>query len=109
MNSCGELAMKPKYPKGLALLFLLLAAIIPGLSQTKADEAWQIIRANANEKETSKRVQAVRVLSLLPGDAQAREIAENALKDKNPEVRFRACARYFPIMSPRWCLPPRAH
>jgi HEAT repeat protein len=90
MNSCGELAMKPKYPKGLALLFLLLAAIIPGLSQTKADEAWQIIRANANEKETSKRVQAVRVLSLLPGDAQAREIAENALKDKNPEMRSAA-------------------
>jgi HEAT repeat protein len=82
--------MKPTCPKGLAFFFLLIAVTAACASQTKTDEAWQIIRANLDEKDAPKRVQAVRVLSLLPGDARAREIAEKALSDGKPEVRSAA-------------------
>jgi HEAT repeat protein len=84
--------MKRRNPKAFApaLLLLILAGSRPTFTQTKSDEAWEIIRVNVHEKETAKRTQATRVLGLLPGDPQALELANKAAADEKPEVRAAA-------------------
>jgi len=56
-------------------------------TQTPSEQAWAILQANLNENSIEKRVQAVRVLALLPGDSPALEYAKKAAKDEKPEVR----------------------
>jgi HEAT repeat protein len=68
----------------------MMAGGITAFAQTKRDEAWEILRVNVNEEDTEKRVQAIRVLGLLPGDPQALEIAHKAVEDKKREVRAAA-------------------
>jgi HEAT repeat protein len=86
--------MKSPNPKAFAcvLLFLILADGKTTFTETKSDEAWEILRVNVNEKATEKRVQAIRVLGLLLGDSQALEIAQKAVQDEKPEVRAAAAS-----------------
>jgi HEAT repeat protein len=86
--------MKSPNPRAITcvLLFLILAGVQAAFAETKSDEAWQILRANLSEKASEKRVQAVRVLGLLPGDPQALEIAQKAVQDEKPEVRVAAAS-----------------
>ncbi len=84
--------MKRPNPRAFAavLLFLILASSQITIAETKSHEAWNILRANINEKETAKRTQAIHVLGLLPGDPQALELANKAAADEKPEVRAAA-------------------
>src|ERR1700682_1566406 len=68
----------------------IVAGSVSSFAQTQTNEAWEIIRANLNEKSTERRVQAVRVLGLLPGNARAFRAAQTATKDEKPEVRASA-------------------
>jgi HEAT repeat protein len=56
------------------------------------DKAWEILRTGAHERDTRKRAKAIRVLGLMRGDLTAAHLAEDALKDKQPEVRAAAAA-----------------
>ncbi len=56
-------------------------------AQTPAAQAWSTIREGATDKSSDQRIATMRVLQLLPGDAKAVGIAENGLKDTDPEVR----------------------
>lgn len=55
--------------------------------QTPRERAWNILKAGLADKNTGRRILAVRALGLIPGSPSAVENAENALKDKDPEVR----------------------
>lgn len=55
--------------------------------QSAHDRAWTILKAGLASKITSRRTLAVRALGLIGGSPAAVESAENALKDKDPEVR----------------------
>jgi HEAT repeat protein len=74
----------------LAVVFLLLASSQSRSAETPRDQAWAILQANWNEKSTEKRVQAVRVLALLPRDLRALELAQKAASDEKAEVRVAA-------------------
>jgi HEAT repeat protein len=84
--------MKSLNPKTVALVFVfLIFSGIPGIgAESKRDEAWEILKTNANEKSTEKREIAVRVLALLPGDVRALEFAQKAATDEKSEVRAAA-------------------
>ena len=86
--------MKAMIPKACALALLVL--MLPGSKAIRADanrdRAWEIIRVNLNETSVEKRVQGVRVLGLLPGDAHAQLLAEKAATDEKPDVRAAAAA-----------------
>jgi HEAT repeat protein len=71
-------------------LSLIIAAALPAFAQCKRDEAWDILRANLNEKSAERRAQAIRVLGLLPGDPRALKDAQDGAKDSAPEVRAAA-------------------
>jgi hypothetical protein len=75
---------------GSSGLLLVMACTGPLLAQTPQQQAWNILRAGVNEKNTGKRTQAVRALRLLPGDPEAVEMAEKALQDQKPAVRAAA-------------------
>ncbi len=71
----------------------MLVLLFPGpgrAAESKRDEAWEILKANVNEKSAEKRALAIRVLGLLPGDRQALELAQTASTDDKPEVRAAA-------------------
>jgi hypothetical protein len=70
----------------LAISVSLLAPSLTSAPQSSQDRAWQIIKANLNEKDAAKRVIAVRVLGLLPGDPQA------ARRRAGPDGRQHVCA-----------------
>ena len=72
------------------MLLFLLAHAGALLAQTPRQQAWDILRAGVNQKNTGKRTQAVRALRLLPGDPEATEMAQMALQDRKPEVRAAA-------------------
>ncbi len=74
----------------LVCVFLLSSGSLGMRAETKRDEAWDILKANLNEKGTEKRAVAVYVLGLLPGDRQAMEFAQKAATDEKPEVRAAA-------------------
>src|ERR1700680_2777001 len=86
-------------------LFLVLSAHTPALlAQNPQERAWDILRAEVNEKSTGKRVQAVRALRLLPGNPEATEMAERALQDRKHEVRA-AAATALGLMGSTGSLP----
>ena len=79
-------------PKAFALAFVfLLFSGTRGIgAESKRDEGWNILQMNIIEKSTEKRVIAVHVLALLPGDARALGLAQKAATDDKPEVRVAA-------------------
>ena len=74
----------------------LIAAIIPlfltvaSYAQTNTTRAWSLLEAGSEEKNSSLRLAAVRVLGLIPDDPNAVELAEKALNDPNALVRAAA-------------------
>jgi HEAT repeat protein len=86
--------MKPFIAKACALV--LLISVLPNSKVTRADanrdQAWEILQVNLKEKSDEKRVQAVRVLGLLPGDPRALGLVEKAVTDEKPDVRAAAAA-----------------
>jgi HEAT repeat protein len=74
----------------LAVVFLLLLSSQSRSAETPRDQAWAILQANWNENSTEKRVQAVRVLALLPRDLRALALAKKAASDETAEVRAAA-------------------
>lgn len=72
---------------------IALLALIAGpgiLAETPEQQARDMLRSGVTQKNTGKRVQAVRALRLLPNDSEARDMAEAALLDRNPKVRTAA-------------------
>jgi HEAT repeat protein len=53
-------------------------------------EAWEILTAGAQNHSREKRAKAFRALGLLSGESRAVDLAEDALEDKEPEVRVAA-------------------
>ena len=77
-------------PLVLGISVSLLAPSLTSAPQSSQDRAWQIIKTNLNEKDAEKRVIAVRVLGLLPGDPQAARLAEQTAGDEKGAVRAAA-------------------
>lgn len=77
--------------KFLALLWAVCSiATLTAHAVSKAslkEQAWDLLRAGVDDEKVPHRATAVRVLSLLPGEAEARTLAANALQDEKPEVR----------------------
>jgi len=73
----------------LLVLCCSLTANPAQLPSLKA-QAWQLLHNGVQEKNTEQRATAVRVLSLLRGQAEAIKLARAALSDGKPEVRAAA-------------------
>jgi len=65
---------------------LLSAPPIP--AETSTGKAWGLLETAVQSKRSSARVAGVRVLGLVPDNANARKLAESALEDPKPEVRI---------------------
>jgi HEAT repeat protein len=57
------------------------------LSQMPYDQAWSILQAGARNERSEQRIATMRVLQLIPEDAKAERMAEQSLRDKDPDVR----------------------
>jgi hypothetical protein len=77
----------------VSCLWLICAGAICCLAQESADiespkhKAWDLLQTAAFSKKTADRTNGIRALGLLDDNTQARELAESALDDKNPDVR----------------------
>jgi HEAT repeat protein len=56
------------------------------------DQAWLVLRSGLSEIKAPKRLEAVKALSLIPGDRNAERLALHALEDNNASVRTAAAA-----------------
>jgi HEAT repeat protein len=72
------------------LALIILPSAVAFAADTPKQQAWGILKTELSDKGAHKRAQAVRVLGLLPGDTEARKIAEGDLDDKEPSVRAAA-------------------
>src|SRR5262249_1057152 len=93
--SCGREQSQMKRLISLArpsclLLLMLMASSVALFAETPQQQAWKMLRAGVNQKNTGKRTQAVRALRLLPGDPEALEMAQTAVEGRKPEVRVAA-------------------
>ena len=86
-----------------ALLTLIAGAEIVA-AETPEQRAWDTLRSGVNQKNTGKRIQAVRALRLLPDDSEATEMVENALRDRDPRVRA-AAATALGLMGDKEAIP----
>jgi HEAT repeat protein len=81
--------------------FAIAAALLPAADLSTPDgptaRAWVILLQGVTYKSSTKRVNAIHALRLLPSNARAQTIAENALSDSNPKVRAMA-ARVLGLM-----------
>lgn len=59
----------------------------PTFAQAPVDQAWTVLQDGAANKSAEQRLATMRVLQLVPGNAKATTMAEQGLKDKDPEVR----------------------
>ncbi|MGA9758979.1 MAG: HEAT repeat domain-containing protein, partial [Candidatus Sulfotelmatobacter sp.] len=59
-------------------------------AQTAANSSWAVLEAGLEQKSSTQRLGAIRVLGLIPDDPHSVELAEAALKDKNSSVRAAA-------------------
>jgi HEAT repeat protein len=75
-----------------AALLALVAGAEAVSAETPEQRARDMLRSGVRQKNTGKRVQAVRALRLLPGSSEATEMAETALLDRNPKVRAAAAS-----------------
>ena len=87
-----------------AVLLVLMASTSALPAETPRQQAWDILRAGLNDKDTGKRTQAVRALRLLPGDPEAVKMAHSALQDQKPEVRT-AAATALGLMGSKASIP----
>jgi HEAT repeat protein len=73
------------------VLLVAIAALLAGrvvlVAETPQDKAWRILQTGAGEKNPATRMTAVGTLGLVLRNPKAAALAENALKDKRPEVR----------------------
>lgn len=60
------------------------------LAQVPVQTAWSILERGHTSHNTKERVNAVRALEQLPGNAHAVELAEEGIKDGKPDVRAAA-------------------
>ena len=67
------------------------------MPQTPAEKAWRTLQEGLANKRAEKRANAVRALRLLPNNARAQEMAENALTDPSPKVRAAAARALGPM------------
>jgi HEAT repeat protein len=78
------------------LTCLTLAASIYSAAQQSNDsdsakqKAWDMLQTSSASKRTGDRTNAIRALGLLPDNARAQKMAEEALHDPKPEVRTAA-------------------
>ena len=76
------------------LIFSILGASLHAESMaapaTPAERAWLILQQGLTNNRAEKRANAVHALRLLPNNARAQRMAENALADQNPTVRAAA-------------------
>ena len=79
-----------------AALVAIVTCAGPLFGETSEQQARDTLRAGLNERSTTKRTQAVRVLGLVSGDSEAAEMAQTALKDPKPEVRAAAATALGP-------------
>jgi HEAT repeat protein len=82
----------PRWNFRTLMVTALIAAFLsltPGRlpAQAPLDQAWSILQAGAADKGSEQRVAAMRVLQLIPDDANAMGMAEKGLQDSDPEVR----------------------
>lgn len=70
-----------------ALFAVLVSGPVPAAESTPQQKSWGILESAARDKSFARRAEAIHVLGLLPGDAQAVALAEGALSDDAPEVR----------------------
>src|SRR5215469_8218474 len=71
----------------VSLVTLLLAAVVPSVSQASSGKAWTVLEAGLSNSNTDNRTVATRLLGGLTENAQAQDLALKALSDNRPEVR----------------------
>jgi hypothetical protein len=54
--------------------------------QTPKEKAWQMLESACTGEKTSNRATEIRVLGLMPANAKAAKLAEEALNDESPEI-----------------------
>src|SRR6266481_4905651 len=69
---------------------LLLISVGSALAQASEQAAWEVLLSAQRSHRTLKRVTSVRALGFLTDDRCAVMLAEEALFDKNPDVRAAA-------------------
>jgi len=74
----------------LLLLTNTVLLTVACCAQTAASPGWPLLEEGLQQKSSGQRLAATRVLSLIPDDPHAAELAEKALKDKNSAVRAAA-------------------
>jgi HEAT repeat protein len=74
----------------VSVVALLLAAVVPGVSQASSAKAWTVLQAGLSNSNTDNRTVATRLLGGLTKNAQAQDLALKALSDDKPEVRAAA-------------------
>src|SRR5208282_2006628 len=77
----------PRIGTSILILILMTAAC---RAQEASSPQWDLLEAGLGQKSAGQRLAAVRVLSLIPDDPHATELAKNALKDRNSSVRAAA-------------------
>jgi HEAT repeat protein len=87
----------------LALLLVSLGGARVRSTESPRHQAWSILQTNWEEKSTEKRVQAVRVLALLPRDLRAIELVKKAAVDEKSDVRA-AAATVLGEMHAKWAV-----
>jgi HEAT repeat protein len=74
--------------------FAIAAALLPATDvsapEAATTRAWGILQQGVTSKSSAKRLNAIHALRLLPNNAQAQEMVENALSDTNQKVRATA-------------------
>src|SRR5258707_7964041 len=96
--------MASRRSKLLGCLLALVAGAGVVSAETPEQRAWDMLRSGVSQKNTGKRVQAVRALRLLPGSPEATEMAVDALRDRKPEVRV-AAASALGLMGAKEAIP----
>jgi HEAT repeat protein len=86
---CFEMTRNWRFVTCLVLLSVGAASCLAQDSDitTPKHRAWDLLQTAAFSKKTADRTNGIRALGLLPNDTHARELAESALQDSNPEVR----------------------
>jgi HEAT repeat protein len=64
----------------------------PEIPQTPKEQAWQILDSACSSDKTGEHATAIRVLGLIPNDAKALSLAQEALGSEKAEIRAAAAA-----------------
>lgn len=77
----------------------------PIVAQVPVNQAWTVLRDASSNKSSDQRLATMRVLQLIPENVRAVAMAEQGLKDKDPEVRG-AAALSLGAMGSKSAIPP---